>query len=405
MKFGRYLAVMTSCGVLAAAGVASFNLLVDAMGISPIRVAVAGFNKWKPLRDDHDWIVKRYDVWRNRPTTIFMGSSRIKQSIDPRLVAGTGFAPAYNGGINGIANLTETKSYLQYYLRADKHLHYVFIEAFASALLIHREPGTDPRMGPLAQPKNRPLVQFGLANDIADFTSVFFSMGGVSSAIRTVLVNLGQRNLPGAGSSDDGFAPIALAPHHFSVRNVFNFVLHTGFMQRGGGLFPATLAAAREMIAECRWYQVECQFFVSPLHADVLFALYQLGLWSEVEKLKRGLAELAPTYDFTRYNHLIEERTGPVVYWPEAFHFAPALGELVARAMAGLRTSDMPQNFGVVLDSKNIDLSLAAWREERDNWIAQHPDIVERMRKAEDDFRNGVSFKAVTDAEIAAGGW
>ena len=89
---------------------------------------------------------------------------------------------------------------------------------------------------------------------------------------------------------------------------------------------------------------------MSPLHADVLMAMYHLGLWPELEKLKRGLAELAPTYDFTRYNHLIEERSGPVVYWPEAFHFSAALGELVARAMTGLRTVDMPANFGSVLD-------------------------------------------------------
>ena len=93
------------------------------------------------------------------------------------------------------------------------------------------------------------------------------------------------------------------------------------------------------------------QVFPKPIHADVLFAMYYLGLWSEVEKLKRGFAELAPTYDFTRYSQLIEERTGPVVYWPEAFHFS-ALGELVARAMTGLRTADMPGNFGVVLDAK-----------------------------------------------------
>ena len=124
-----------------------------------------------------------------------------------------------------------------------------------------------------------------------------------------------------------------------------------------------------------------------------------------MEKLKRGLAELAPTYDFTRYNQLIEERSGPVVYWPEAFHFSAALGELVVRAMTGMRTADMPQNFGVILDSKNIEANLTAWREERDVWIAQHPDSMERMRKAEDDFRNGISFKSVTDAEIAAGGW
>jgi len=110
MKFGRYLTVMMSSWLLAAAMVAVFNVLVDATGISPVRVAVAGFNKWKPLRDDHDWIVKRYDIRRSQPTTIFMGSSRVKQSMDPRLVVGTGFAPAYNGGINGIANFTETKS-------------------------------------------------------------------------------------------------------------------------------------------------------------------------------------------------------------------------------------------------------------------------------------------------------
>jgi hypothetical protein len=159
------------------------------------------------------------------------------------------------------------------------------------------------------------------------------------------------------------------------------------------------------MIANCHLHQVECRFFVSPLHADVLVAAYHLGLWPELEKLKRGLAELTPTYDFTRFNHLIEERSGPVIYWPEAFHFSAALGELVARAMTGMRTADMPANFGSVLDSRNIEASLAAWREERDIWIGQHPESVARMQKAEFDFQNGVSFKAVTDAEIAAGGW
>jgi hypothetical protein len=73
--------------------------------------------------------------------------------------------------------------------------------------------------------------------------------------------------------------------------------------------------------------------------------------------------------------------------------------------MTGLRTSDMPENFGALLEPGNLDASLAAWRKERDSWIAQHPEVVERMRKAEENFRAGVSFKTVTDAEIAAGGW
>ena len=138
---------------------------------------------------------------------IFMGSSRIKQTVDPRLVAGTEFAPAYNGGINGSANFAEVKSFLQYYLTADKNLRHVFIEAFAPALFARRE--TRPtRPDPLldaALPKNArpPMIQFGLASDLADFASVFFSVSGLKSAVRTVSVNRGQRNLPVAGPFDD----------------------------------------------------------------------------------------------------------------------------------------------------------------------------------------------------------
>jgi hypothetical protein len=420
MTFGRYLATMASTWLIAAAAVACFNLLVDAIGISPLRIPITGFNQAKPLRHEYDWIVKRYDVWRSRPITIFMGSSRIKQTIDPKLVAGTAFAPAYNAGINGSAVFPEVKSYLQSYLTTDQNLRHVFIEAFAPALLLQPKRRVPPKGGPpvIARidqdmefdtpAKTRPQrVEFGLASDIADLASVFFSTGGVQSAIRTVAINRVRENLPSKSSSNDehGFAPVALAPHHFSVRNAFNFVLHSGIMWRGGTMAPANIAAAKEMIEDCKSHQVDCRFFVSPLHVDVLFAAYYLGLWPELEGLKRALAELAPTYDFIRYNDLIDERIGPVVYWPEVFHFAPALGELMTKAMIDVRTANMPANFGVVIDRDNIDASLAAWRQERDRWIAQHPDSVARMKKAEEDFQRGLSFKAVTDAEIAAGGW
>jgi hypothetical protein len=248
-----------------------------------------------------------------------------------------------------------------------------------------------------------PTTQFGLTDDIADFASVFFSVGGLSSAIQTVWLNRHNPRL--APSSEDGFAPIPLIQHHFSVRNVFNFVFHSAVISRASRFDSRIAAAAQAMLADCKSHGVECHFFISPLHADALYAAYYLGLWPELEKLKRTLAELAPTYDFTRYNDIIEERVGPVVYWPEAFHFAPALGELMTKAMIGMRTAAMPANFGVVIDRHNIDASLAAWREERDHWITQHPDSVARMKKAEEDFQRGLSFKAVTDAEMAAGGW
>jgi hypothetical protein len=38
------------------------------------------------------------------------------------------------------------------------------------------------------------------------------------------------------------------------------------------------------------FHLVDCRFFLSPQHADVLFAAYHLGLWPELERLKRSLA-------------------------------------------------------------------------------------------------------------------
>jgi hypothetical protein len=402
MSFERYLAVMGSTWVALATLVAGFNLLVDPIGISPIRIAIAGFNEWKPLRQDYDRIVKPYDVWRSHPRTIFIGSSRIKQTVDPKLLAGTRFAPAYNAGINGSADYEEVNSYLQYYISTDKNLHHVFIEAFVSAMFSAEQ---NPRMATSL----KPVIQYGLEHYVADLGSVLFSVDGLNSAMRTAWLNRRRARdhwvVPGGGSWEDGFAPVALQPNHRSVRNVFNFVLHNAVFHSTSRFDPHIPVAAGAMIDHCKRHGVECRFFLSPLHADVLYAAYYLGLWPELEKLKRTLAELGPTYDFTRYNDIIDERIGPVVYWPEAFHFAPALGELMTKAMIRTRTGAMPANFGVVIDKDNIDASLAAWREERDRWIAQHPDSVARMRKADDDFQRGLSFKTVTDAEMAAGGW
>jgi hypothetical protein len=388
--FRRYLAVMAVTWAIAAAAVIGFNLLVDAMGILPVRLAVAGFNEKKPLRAQYDWIVKRFTARRLQPTTIFAGSSRIKNAFDPGVLAGTAFAPAYNGALDADTDLRETRPYLARYLAADGRLRYAFVEAYATALLAH----SDPRLRPAAR----------TPSDLGDLTAVFFSMDGLLSAIRTVALNRTNAADPVVDGSL-GFAPYPLPPNHFSVKNVFNFIVYTPALHRDLRLLPSITDAARGILEDCQARRVQCRFFLSPEHADFLAAAYYLGLWPELERLKRALAALGPTYDFTRYNRLIDERRGPVVYWREPFHFSPALGELMQRVLTDARTADMPENFGVVVDAQNIEANLAAWRDERDAWMARNPDALRRMRLAEDNRRRGVSFEDATAAELAAGGF
>ena len=64
-----------------------------------MHVSWSGINEHKPKRRDIDRFIKPYDVWRYQPRTVFLGSSRILQAIDPSLLDGTRFAPAYTAGL------------------------------------------------------------------------------------------------------------------------------------------------------------------------------------------------------------------------------------------------------------------------------------------------------------------
>jgi len=73
--------------------------VVNPYGVSPINITIERINKFKPKRIDIDRLIKPYEVWRYQPKTIFLGTSRFHQSIDPSVLDGTKYAPAYNASI------------------------------------------------------------------------------------------------------------------------------------------------------------------------------------------------------------------------------------------------------------------------------------------------------------------
>ena len=107
----------------------AFTLLVDPFGVSPLRVSISGVNTFKPRRADIDRILKPYEVWRYRPKTVFLGTSRIHQSLDPAALDGTRYAPAYNASIPA-SSVGLNVSHLQQYVELDPLLRTVVVELF-----------------------------------------------------------------------------------------------------------------------------------------------------------------------------------------------------------------------------------------------------------------------------------
>ena len=89
----RYL-LLLALGVAMWTGVSLASILIiDPYGVSPVHVAIAGVNVLKPKRVDVDRLIKPYEVSRHQPRSVFLGTSRIQQSIDPAVLDGTRFAP------------------------------------------------------------------------------------------------------------------------------------------------------------------------------------------------------------------------------------------------------------------------------------------------------------------------
>src|SRR5262245_27321680 len=82
-----------------ATAVAGFIGVVDPYGVSPVNLSLPGVNIIKPFREKLDRKIKPYEVWRYQPKSVFLGTSRFQQAINPRALDGTDFAPAYNSSV------------------------------------------------------------------------------------------------------------------------------------------------------------------------------------------------------------------------------------------------------------------------------------------------------------------
>ena len=134
LKPSRYLRWLSISVLFGLTPLVIFNLIVDPLGVSPLHIDIPGVNSHKPMRAQFDRLVKPFAVRRQAPRTLFVGSSLVKQAIDPSLV-GPAFAPAYNAGLDNGADLDEMRQFLEYYFASDPGIRTVFIEIFLIAAL------------------------------------------------------------------------------------------------------------------------------------------------------------------------------------------------------------------------------------------------------------------------------
>jgi hypothetical protein len=306
----------------------AFISTVDPYGVSPLRFTFPGINTVKPKRLAIDRLIKPYEVWRYQPRTVFLGTSRFHQSIDPAVLDGTRFSPAYNAAIPA-GGLAETAALLEEFFEFDKNLRVVFVELF----LYHFLAAEPPRA-------RRSLLQF-----LPQTAPLFLSGSAIYDSIQTVFFNVSGR--PGAQVAAGGYwVPPSNYQRRFNQKHSIDFYVgvHKTNLQTMT-LEPTAFAVLERIVELCRRNSAELVLVIPPTHPWDEYRLWSFGQWKVLEDWTRRLSVFENVFSFAQYNEAVAEPTvGDLKYWNDPLHFNTNLGQLILRSFLGDSDADIPSN-------------------------------------------------------------
>ena len=359
---------MFALGALLWSGMAlGFIWVVDPYGVSPVKF-VKRVNHFKPMRVDIDRLIKPYEVWRYQPRTVFLGTSRIHQSMDPAALDGTDYAPAYNAAIPS-SMLDMTVAQLELYLQINKQLKHVFVELFLYSFIYPQSVA--PRIG--------------YAQLLEDAMTLHFSSTGLAAALQTVYFNLARK--PAVSNVHAGgywvYPPDHNPKHAFGAKAYAESIVAVHRNITDMVIQPTAMTALERLINTAQKNGVTLHMVLTPNYPWDDYRLLSLGYWPLVEDFYRKLSRYENVISFAQYNVLVEEpdRDG-MQYWNDPLHFSLKMGRQMIKAMLGTPDPAVPPNFMRRLNRENVEALLTERRSGLEDWALRNRDFVEAFEHA-----------------------
>jgi len=412
-KFLLGFAVSALCFSAAIVGA---NVIIDPFMFWNV-VTIPGVNSQRPEFASLTRMAKAQAMCRLQPSSVIMGSSRAEVGVDPHYPAWRQFpGKTYNLALSGVG-LKEMELMLRHARYASPHLRHVVMALDFLMFNANREAvlfGTevldfDPNRL-LRSPSDSCLrtylydanklvwikgVPFDLAtvrkqvpdwrNSDPSWHDVLYWLslsdrGGFRGSNYDVLNPVAQRN--GFRTLFDGAGGFA-GQEAYYVSRVWRPPPDQRFCFTRPGQ-PGTIAVFRDIVKFGRESGIDIRFVINPIHARMLIALQEAGLWPQYEDWKRDLVDVLtaeakqdhakpfPLWDFSGFNSITTEpipffgdKQHMMRWWWEPSHYQEATGHLMLDRVLDYKPdlANVPPDFGVLLSPSNIDSWLAETRE------------------------------------------
>jgi hypothetical protein len=379
--------------------VGTFNALVDPFGMFDL-MRIPGFNELKPEMGSHARMAKAYRIRQLQPHGIILGSSRAEIGLDPDHPGWDEKShPVYNLALPG-ARIDEVRDYL-FHAQAHGPLNEIVLALdffMFNANWRHAADFDDARL-------SQPGQEFSDTGWLNDPIRALFSMDGLKASYETIQ----NQNKPVTSSyytnglrdtsrkwtevqSSGGHRNVFLASIRYDLTHPDGwplFALHHG---KGS---DSTINTFKDIVHFCHQNDINLRVFISPIHALQQEVIWQLGLAPQYESWKRELVEILDSreidlWDFSGYNRITIEpfpqlgdtTTQMKNYW-EGSHYRRHIGNRILNRLFEYEPTglDFSDDFGVRLDSSNIEAHLQSTRHAREGFLSAHQQDAEEIKK------------------------
>lgn len=407
-KFKKYIKCLILVTLLLLVLVGGFNWLVDPYGIygSP---KIEGFNALKPEEITHTLMTKAYFVRRIKPEAIILGTSAAEWGNDPDH-EGWSYQPVYNLGLPGV-NIYTILRYLQHANDVQPLKQIVLGLDFDSfnIHILNTDAATEARLSVSYDGKENSFL--GSLNEII---ATLFSFDALVSSFNTLSQEKDALRL-----NDNGMYEIAeqdpanLNGYHGinSYHGIFLYEEGT-YAKDSSWRNDFQFENAKSDVPPFTYYReilqivysdgIDLRIFISPSHARLRELFANFGLWPSIEEWKHILVTINeeearnygkkpfPLWDFSGYDEFtteavpVENDTQTMMrWWIDPRHYKKELGDLILDRVFGYNDPGhfVPDDFGVLLNSGNIDSILQKIRTDRQNYRDTHPEDVAEIEE------------------------
>lgn len=368
--------------------VASFNFVADPRKFFTA-VDIEGFNSEKPFINSGGLRkLKAIEIEAGSYDTIILGTSRVLHGWNPENPAFNS-SQVYNAGLAG-TSIYEISRVFEF-ANNNLDLNQVIIGLDAISFYSKKKSGGDYHESKF----------YKSYNEITFLLNELFSKNKFFESLLTINFNLENKD---DEYISKGFLEI-IDSQKDSRRKIFNDTIKEYLFREDlyPGLYddPEQLNYVKKIFNQ-RKNHTKLYLFISPIHAYQLEGMKSINSFSKFEQFKRDLvkivaedAKINPNkqpialWDFSGYNSITTEEIPPgdskkqmKWYW-ESSHYKKELGDVLFDKMLNYpeKAKSVPKDFGVMINSSNIESHLERIRAEQALYKQNFPEDVQEVER------------------------